>query len=193
MNGCATCPENGASHKCKPCRKAYKTQWARYAYERNPEKYLRKQKTYRATNPERRRETQEKACAKFYGNPANKGKYVERQAAWRAANTERLTRGKAAWYARLPPEKMREISRLKNHVRRARKNSAEGRFTAKEWNAKKEEHGGLCASCKQPRPLTIDHIVPISRGGSNWISNIQPLCRSCNSRKHTKLPEEPAA
>ena len=34
---------------------------------------------------------------------------------------------------------------------------------------------------------TIDHIVPISRGGDNRYSNLQAMCRPCNSRKGSKL------
>lgn len=45
---------------------------------------------------------------------------------------------------------------------------------------------GFCLCCGSNESLTVDHIVPVSRGGKNSLSNFQTLCRSCNSRKGTK-------
>lgn len=78
-----------------------------------------------------------------------------------------------------------------NHVikRRATLAGAEGSHTDAEWNELKKHYNYMCLCCKQQEPfvkLTEDHIVPLSLGGSNDISNIQPLCKSCNCRKHTK-------
>lgn len=70
---------------------------------------------------------------------------------------------------------------------RARLRKAEGSFTAKEWQEKIVEYDNKCALCGQETKLTIDHIVPISRGGSNWIANIQPLCGHCNYTKQDRL------
>ena len=48
------------------------------------------------------------------------------------------------------------------------------------------EQGGYCLGCEEhfpPRNLTIDHIIPRSRGGTDHISNLQLLCGACNSVK----------
>ena len=79
------------------------------------------------------------------------------------------------------------------HRRRARMNEAEGSFTTEEWNNLVQKTSN-CPLCKRkweeiPVPkgrksvITRDHIQPISKGGSNNIDNIQPLCYSCNSKK----------
>lgn len=40
-----------------------------------------------------------------------------------------------------------------------------------------------CNECGTWNDLTVDHLVPISRGGTNNPSNLQVLCRRCNARK----------
>jgi hypothetical protein len=41
--------------------------------------------------------------------------------------------------------------------------------------------------------ITVDHIVPKSRGGGNHVSNLQPLCIKCNGRKGDRMPSDEAA
>lgn len=73
---------------------------------------------------------------------------------------------------------------------RARKVNATGSYSNKEWQALKEKFSFMCLCCKKSEPeikITADHIIPLSKGGDNTILNIQPLCHSCNSRKHDKF------
>jgi 5-methylcytosine-specific restriction endonuclease McrA len=72
--------------------------------------------------------------------------------------------------------------------RRALKMGADGEYTAEQFLALCRRYRNASLSCgSSDKPLTPDHIVPLTLGGSNRITNIQPLCRRCNSRKNVKV------
>lgn len=82
------------------------------------------------------------------------------------------------------------ISHLKS-LRYAREKNAVGSHTLHEWQQLKAKYKNRCAFCGEDKPLTKDHILPLSEGGSNYIQNIQPLCRNCNSKKWKHIYENP--
>jgi DNA-directed RNA polymerase subunit RPC12/RpoP len=84
----------------------------------------------------------------------------------------------------------RAYKAMKQRMRLAIQKNSGGSFTQEEWEKIKEKYDFRCPSCNNLEPdikLTVDHIIPISKGGMNTIKNIQPLCRSCNSKKKDKI------
>lgn len=146
---------------------------------------------------------------------ANREKLRERQRLWRETNLERSREIKRNSYARNRDEinaKQREENRTEArkefmreylrkhradnpelyrayvHTRRAR--ASGGKYTPEEWDAKLAEFSGSCAYCGSEELITRDHVIPLSRGGTNDISNIVPACRPCNFRKSRMTGEE---
>jgi 5-methylcytosine-specific restriction endonuclease McrA len=76
----------------------------------------------------------------------------------------------------------------KIRARRLVESRAKGTHTVTQWNELKAEFGWRCVRCGCiPDGLCKDHIIPIYRGGSDGIDNIQPVCRPCNSSKGAEV------
>jgi 5-methylcytosine-specific restriction endonuclease McrA len=108
--------------------------------------------------------------------------------AWWEKNKERKRKANTNWYT-TNKDKVKEI----DNRRRARVANSEGTYTEEEFYTVCESLGFACQGCNIKFPLedlTRDHIIPLFRGGSNYIENIQPLCLKCNSSKGTKTMEE---
>ena len=63
---------------------------------------------------------------------------------------------------------------------------------ASQW-WKRRMDKGVCYYCGRsvlPKELTMDHIVPITRGGRSTKGNVVPACKDCNNAKKNLLPME---
>ncbi|MBW7858385.1 MAG: HNH endonuclease [Leptonema sp. (in: Bacteria)] len=58
---------------------------------------------------------------------------------------------------------------------------------------KRKRSSGLCHYCRRnfkPNQLTMDHLIPLARGGQSIKENLVPCCKQCNARKKYLLPAE---
>lgn len=93
---------------------------------------------------------------------------------------------KAAEWNRQWCQANREKKNAQGKVRYARECAAGGAFTAADMDRLLEMYGNRCLCCGKSGEevkLIADHVIPLFMNGSNDISNRQPLCKSCDSRK----------
>lgn len=100
---------------------------------------------------------------------------------WRAANREKSRQAARQWAKDNP---VKNAIQTANH--KALLNGSEGTYTEAEWTELCARYSYLCLCCKEQKPLTVDHVIPVTKGGRNDVSNLQPLCKECNSRKGQK-------
>lgn len=102
---------------------------------------------------------------------------------WQKTYPERVNKKSRKWRDTNP-----EQYTATSHNSRARRKHIPGTFTANEWAWLKRLYKFTCLACGRKEPeieLTPDHVKPFARGGTNYITNIQPLCLDCNNKKHT--------
>jgi len=185
--------------RCKECGSAANRKY-RIA---NPEKGRASNRKYQAANRDKAPASSRK------WNAANTDKVRADNSKWRAANREKVLADGRAYrvanpeyfpaamrkYRTANPDKVRaanrkwakanpEVSQLKNARRRASKKES-GIFRV----APKEIKGLLaqpCYLCGVAPSTTIDHIIPVIRGGRHSIGNLIGACKPCNSSKLNK-------
>lgn len=206
---CTKCQVNprdhAAKYRCRACRNIYDAALARRKYAADPELRKRKiaaRRRWERRNPEkhraallrnrdlrnaahrRRREKDGWARDRAYA-AAHRAQIKASMARWYAVNAVHVRARARAWQLAHPDYHCATEAR-----RRARKSGNGGSHTLAEWKELCRRTGDCCVYCDEPKRLERDHAIPLSRGGSDNISNILPACRSCNAKKHTRTAEE---
>ncbi len=193
MRKCSTEGCDG-SHKakglCGPCyrasRREQKAAYNRRYYETNGLACREQAKNWGRNNAQRkairdkaRREADpqriQKKDQRYY--EANRERINARNRAYYPANREKALADVALWR-----EANREKTRQYEHRRRTVLEEA-GSHTPEEWRRILDFYGHTCPGCGSSERLTVDHVVPLSKGGSNAADNLQPLCVRCNAAK----------
>ena len=130
-------------------------------------------------NPMGRRE----ASARFRKRHPERVKDVARRA-YECHREQRLATS-ARWSKANPERKAAAEQR-----RRAAKLGLSAEVDPAAWAAIVAAANGRCGYCGEVAPLTMDHRIPLSRGGRHEVSNLIPACKPCNSRKSIRTEDE---
>lgn len=184
-----------SSYACKSCAIDHHQRY------RKQDAFRQRERSYKAEYRENNRQAGRDYCKWYWRNhpnarsvckaskERNREKTNTRQ---RAVNHTPEQAEKAKAHRRRMYEKFREdrISRAKE--RRGRMRGAEGRFTKADIRQILKMQHDKCAECRKRLNGTyhVDHIMPLSLGGSNWPRNLQCLCPPCNLSKNSKHPLE---
>jgi len=188
---------SGIQSECKECRA--KRRKKTYADKASTPEGFRELAANRLEWQRKNKDKVQAHCRDFYKR--HRKSNIERTKRWRLKNRERYNeRQRIArkskpeqykGYGRTNYERHKSYYKLNARLRKSRVRGAEGKCSLVEWKAIIEAQKGRCNGCGiDSEPLTLDHIIPISRGGSNWPSNIQGLCFTCNMRKSKMTMEE---
>lgn len=159
------------------CKEAHR-KWAAI----NKEKYRLGAKLWQKQNPEKVRAQHAKWIEK------NRERYLQKRREWRDSNLELIrAKGRA--------RKVSPKGRLQNINSEARRRQKTARVpcapTSHQLADLRKEANGVCRYCgKRVKELTFDHVIPLAKGGLHAIHNLVMACRLCNSKKHTKTPEQ---
>lgn len=180
----------GLSGYCKPCDKTRQHKYAK----QNRTKINERQNQNRAANREYTRAQGRKYHALY------KEKHNARWRAYQKRNRQQLIERRRLRYTTEPERREKNrlyrLSHLQQYNTHARnryalEKNAPGTHTPQDVQRIFEAQQGKCYYCK--KTLTkyhVDHVIPITRGGSNDPSNLVVTCPTCNLRKNNKLPHE---
>ena len=168
----------GLKSWCKTCM----VESAKASAKRNPDKVRKHQRAWKKRNPDKIRAQGKIDKRRSYKRPGEK---------MRADVSRYYAENREAIAARRATPEGRRKRVIAQQRREARKRNQGGSgVTRAQWEEVLEDHDHACAYCGSDGPLHMDHVTPISRGGSHDASNVVPACQPCNSSKNDRTVEE---
>ena len=131
-----------------------------------------------------------KCCKRLRDRPAAKIRQSVCVKQWKLNNTERVLASENRH--KITRWKWRHSDRgrfIRSEIQRVRyhKTRGDGTLTTSEWREILVMYDGRCAYCYQPsEKLQLEHIHPLSKGGTHTADNVVPACPSCNYSKGSK-------
>jgi 5-methylcytosine-specific restriction endonuclease McrA len=205
----------GRRNYCDPCAARAAEAAAQRTRERTARWHAENAERSRAYQAERRARPgvrERDGAAEKAWREANAERAKQVKDAWNAANLEKVRAYSREWRQRNPdgsdearvrnrenvrrwrqenPEKARELSRIKESARRARKR---GQFVEPIHPLIVLERAdgvcGICGGDVDPFSFHVDHIIPLARGGEHSYQNVQPAHPACNTKKGARVPRE---
>lgn len=159
----------------KAARKVRTNQWRLL----HPENKAAWDKTYYQKNSER---IKARSALRYAESPESIKLYQKHRY---SENSEMIILYVTQWQREHP-----ERRAVHARIRRTKKTLAGGKHTHEQWKELKATYEYTCLCCGRKEPeieLHADHIIPISKGGTSDIGNIQPLCKPCNSSKGIQI------
>lgn len=153
--------------RCRRCEREYHAEW----YRKNKAREMARVTEWAKNNKDKVRE---------YGRTSRLRNLASRKAAgkkWRDENKKKMAELKLNW-RKSNPQKDAEY----NHKRRCRGGNASSSDIKEVF----DRDGHTCLNCGSRDRLSIDHIIPLSKGGLNDKDNLQCLCLTCNLSKGAK-------
>lgn len=179
-------PKNGGHVRCGNCATMYNRATEKEYREENREKITQYNREWRARNPSYHSEYNRNWRA------AHREEYLAYSAQYRAEHSDEVRRRHVDWESRHPrhaqewAEKNRERARETVRRRRARMRMVSA-YVISDRDIRRllQRHRYCCAYCNRPleESYHMDHVFPVSLGGSNGIGNLVPACPDCNVSK----------
>lgn len=169
---------------CQACLRAAFKLWVK----RNPEKVAaqarRRDQRARERDPERFRAKALARTRKWRENHANREKQRLSSLAWKKRNPERVAAQRQRYNLEHP-----HYGTESSTVQRARQYGVaeNGRVNRQAIIDRDKGTCYLCGAKPVPEDLTLDHVVPLSKGGPHLPENVRVACRHCNAVKHDRL------